>query len=139
MYTHAVNAEALLREYNIDMGDNDEVTLSTPELDDGSYVKVRRAIPVTLVYRGQSQTVYTAKRNTQEVAEQYGYSKEKYRPYGDIQKPLQAGQQIVIGNVSRKTITEDDVVPYAVESIPDESLGREKNKSSKRARTAASG
>lgn len=108
VYTHAVNAEALLREYNIDMGDNDEVTLSTPELDDGSYVKVRRAIPVTLVYRGQSQTVYTAKRNTQEVAEQYGYSKEKYRPYGDIQKPLQAGQQIVIGNVSRKTITEDD-------------------------------
>lgn len=49
VYTHAVNAEALLREYNIDMGDNDEVTLSTPELDDGSYVKVRRAIPVTLV------------------------------------------------------------------------------------------
>ena len=124
VYTHAVNAEALLREYNIDMGDNDEVTLSTPELDDGSYVKVRRAIPVTLVYRGQSQTVYTAKRNTHEVAEQYGYSKEKYRPYGDIQKPLQAGQQIVIGNVSRKTITEDDVVPYAVESIPDESLGQ---------------
>ena len=68
--------------------------------------------------------MYTAKRNTQEVAEQYGYSKEKYRPYGDIQKPLQAGQKIVIGNVSRKTITEDDVVPYAVESIPDENLGQ---------------
>ena len=82
--------------------------------------------------------MYTAKRNTQEVAEQYGYSKEKYRPYGDIQKPLQAGQKIVIGNVSRKTITEDDVVPYAVESIPDENLGRGKNKLSSRGKTAAS-
>lgn len=106
VYTHAVNEKALMRENNIDIGDYDEIDVSTQKLDDGSYVKVRRAIPVTLEYRGQTQEVYTAKHNSQEVAEQYGYNKEKYRPYGDVQKPLQAGQHIVIGHVSRKTITE---------------------------------
>ena len=116
VYTHAVNEKALMRENNIDIGDYDEIDVSTQKLDDGSYVKVRRAIPVTLEYRGQTQEVYTAKHNSQEVAEQYGYNKEKYRPYGDVQKPLQAGQHIVIGHVSRKTITEDEVVPYAIES-----------------------
>lgn len=124
VYTHAVNEKALMRENNIDIGDYDEIDVSTQKLDDGSYVKVRRAIPVTLEYRGQTQEVYTAKHNSQEVAEQYGYNKEKYRPYGDVQKPLQAGQHIVIGHVSRKTITEDEVVPYAIESIPDETLGQ---------------
>ena len=91
VYTHAVNEKALMRENNIDIGDYDEIDVSTQKLDDGSYVKVRRAIPVTLEYRGQTQEVYTAKHNSQEVAEQYGYNKEKYRPYGDVQKPLQAG------------------------------------------------
>lgn len=33
VYTHAVNADALLREYNIEMGNHDEVTMSTAELD----------------------------------------------------------------------------------------------------------
>lgn len=128
VYTHAVNEKALMRENNIDIGDYDEIDVSTQKLDDGSYVKVRRAIPVTLEYRGQTQEVYTAKHNSQEVAEQYGYNKEKYRPYGDVQKPLQAGQHIVIGHVSRKTITEDEVVPYAIESIPDETLGQGEEK-----------
>ena len=128
VYTHAVNEQALMRENNIDMGDYDEIDVSTQKLADGSYVKVRRAIPVTLEYRGQKQQVYTAKHNSQEVAEQYGYNKEKYRPYGDVQKPLQAGENIVIGHVSRKTITEDEVVPYAIESIPDETLGQGEEK-----------
>lgn len=139
VYTQAVNARALMRENNIDIGDYDEIDVSTQKLDDGSYVKVRRAIPVTLEYRGQTQEVYTAKHNSQEVAEQYGYNKEKYRPYGDVQKPLQAGQHIVIGHVSRKTITEDEVVPYAIESIPDETLGQGEEKSSKKGRMAVSG
>lgn len=72
VYTHAVNEKALMRENNIDIGDYDEIDVSTQKLDDGSYVKVRRAIPVTLEYRGQTQEVYTAKHNSQEVAEQYG-------------------------------------------------------------------
>lgn len=128
IYTRAINEKALLREANVQLGQYDEVDVSTQKLDDGSYVKVRRAVPVTLEYKGQSQQVYSAKHNSQEVAEQYGYSKEKYRPHGDVRAPLKAGQHIVIGRVSRKTITEDDVVPYAIESIPDETLGQGEEK-----------
>ena len=139
VYTHAVNEKALMRENNIDIGDYDEIDVSTQKLDDGSYVKVRRAIPVTLEYRGQTQEVYTAKHNSQEVAEQYGYNKEKYRPYGDVQKPLQAGQHIVIGHVSRKTITEDEVVPYPSKASLMKPWARAKRKSSRKGRNAASG
>ena len=98
--------------------------MTTPKLADGTQVKVLRAVPVTLEYKGKSETVLTAKQSIQEVAEQYGYNKEKYRPYGDIKAPVVKDMHIKIGNVSRKTITEDDVVLYAIESIPDENLGQ---------------
>ena len=58
VYTHAVNEQALMRENNIDMGDYDEIDVSTQKLADGSYVKVRRAIPVTLEYRAEAAGLY---------------------------------------------------------------------------------
>ena len=128
VYTHAVNEKALMRENNIDIGDYDEIDVSTQKLTTGATSCARRPSWSLLEYRGQTQEVYSACTIPREVAEQYGYNKEKYRPYGDVQKPLQAGQHIVIGHVSRKTITEDEVVPYAIESIPDETLGQGEEK-----------
>ena len=79
VYTHAINAEALLRENNISLGHHDEVELSTDTLKEGTTATVRRAVPVTTIR---------------------------------------------VGVLSRKEITEDEVVPYAIESIPDETLGQ---------------
>lgn len=124
VYTHTVNERALLRESNIALGPYDEVELSTPTLDEGSHVVVRRAVTVTLAHRGKTQTVQTAKRTIHEVAAQYGYDEEHYRTYGDVNTPVTAGMTIRIGTLSRKEITEDDVVPFVIESIPDDSLGQ---------------
>jgi uncharacterized protein YabE (DUF348 family) len=124
VYTHAVNSDALIRECNIPMGPYDECIMTTPKLEDGTQLKVFRAVDVTLDYHGQKQQVQTAKQTVQDVAEQYGYTKEKYRAYGDIKAPVTKGMTIKIGNVSRKTITEDEVVQYAIESIPDDTLGQ---------------
>lgn len=124
VYTHAINEDALLRETNISMGAYDEADMSTPELVDGSRVSVRRAVPVTLEHKGKKQDVVSAKRTTQEVAQQYGYDSENYRPYGDVQAAVQPNMTIRIGAISRKKVTEDEVVPYAIETIPDESLGK---------------
>lgn len=124
VYTHAVNAEALMRENNIELGPYDEIEMSASELSEGTTVTVRRAVPVVLEHKGEKQTVMSAKKTVQEVAEQYGYDAENYRPYGDVQAPVVANMTIRIGNISRKTITEDEVVPFAMESIPDETLGQ---------------
>lgn len=128
VYTHAVNADALMRENNIALGPYDEIEMSTSELLEGTAVTVRRAVPVILEHKGQKQTVMSAKKTVQEVAEQYGYDAENYRPYGDTAAPVISNMTIRIGNISRKAITEDEVVPFAIESIPDESLSRGEEK-----------
>lgn len=124
VYTHAVNEEALMREQNISMGPYDEIYMSTRTLEEGTKVNVRRAVPIVLEYKGQKQHVWSAKYTVLEAAEQYGYNKEKYLPYGDAKALVQKDMTIRIGNVSRKKVTEDDVVSYVVETIPDESLGQ---------------
>lgn len=124
VYTHAINSEALLRENKIPLGQHDEVELSTEKLEDGTKATVRRAVPVTIVFKNQKKTIKTAKKTVQEAAEQAGYDKENYRPYGDVNAPITKNMTIKIGVLSRKEVTEDEVVPYAIESIPDETLGQ---------------
>lgn len=124
VYTHAVNEKALMREHNIELGPYDEIEMSTDKLTDGSSVTLHRAVPVTLEHKGKTQTVRTAKQTVQAVAEQYGYNAKDFRPYGDTEAPVTANMTIRIGNISRKEIVEDEVVPYAIESIPDETLGQ---------------
>ena len=124
VYTHAVNEKALMRENNIELGPYDEIEMSTAKLADGSAVTLHRAVPVTLEHKGNTQTVHTAKQTVQAVAEQYGYNAKDFRPYGDTEAPVTAHMTIRIGNISRKEIIEDEVVPYAIESIPDETLGQ---------------
>lgn len=128
VYTHAVNAAALLREANIPVAAEDEVELSTTTLEDGSVITIRRAVPVTLVYKGEKRLVATGKRTVAEVLPQYGYDRENYRAYEDANGPVQKDMTIHIGSLSRKVITEDAVVPFAIESIPDEDLGQGEEK-----------
>lgn len=124
VYTHAINAEALLRENNISLGHHDEVELSTDTLKEGTTATVRRAVPVTIEYKNQKKTIRTAKKTVQEAVEQAGYDVENYRAYGDVSAPVKENMTIKVGVLSRKEITEDEVVPYAIESIPDETLGQ---------------
>lgn len=124
VYTHAINEEALMRENKIVIGSYDELQVSTPKLTEGSQVTVCRAVPVTIEYKGQKQQVLSAKKTVQDVAVQYGYDTEAYRPYGKADAAVEENIVIRIGALSKKTITEDEVVPYAVESIPDENIGR---------------
>lgn len=128
VYTYAIKKDALLREQNILLGPYDEAELSTPNLEDGTTITVRRAVPVTLVCRDQVKQVMTAKKTVWEVAEQYGYSRKHYRPYGNPQQAVVKGMTITVGSFSEKEIQEDEIVPFAVENIPDETLlkGQEK-------------
>lgn len=88
MYTRSVNKDALTRELGITGASKDEVYLSTPDLTDGTVATVRRAVPVTLEYKGNSQTVMSGKRTVAEVAAQYGYDTDNYRPYGNPNAPV---------------------------------------------------
>ena len=124
VFTHAVNGEALLRENKIPLGEADEVVLSTEDIEDGTIARVYRAVPVTVTYKGESKTILTAKQFVKDAVVQAGYNSHDYRAYGDIAAPVTKGMTIKVGKVSRKEITEDEVVPYAIESIPDETLGQ---------------
>lgn len=124
VFTHAVNGEALLRENKIPLGEADEVVLSTEDIEDGTIARVYRAVPVTVTYKGESKPILTAKQFVKDAVVQAGYNSHDYRAYGDIAAPVTKGMTIKVGKVSRKEITEDEVVPYAIESIPDETLGQ---------------
>lgn len=128
VYTHAVNAKALMRENNITLGPDDEVVLSTEKLQDGTLAIVRRAVPVTIEFRNQKKTLATAKQTVGEAVVQAGYDAENYRAYGDVKAPVKSGMTIKVGALSRKEITEDEVVPFAIESIPDKTLGQGEEK-----------
>ena len=79
---------------------------------------------MTIEYKNQKKTIRTAKKTVQEAVEQAGYDVENYRAYGDVSAPVKENMTIKVGVLSRKEITEDEVVPYAIESIPDETLGQ---------------
>ncbi len=122
VYTHAVNEDALLRENMLEIGPYDEIEMSTETLSEGTIVAVRRAVPVYLEYYGVKQLVQSGKKTVQEVAVQYGYDEKNFRPYGDAAASVHAEMVIRIGALSRQKITEDEIIPFAVESVPDESL-----------------
>jgi uncharacterized protein YabE (DUF348 family) len=124
VYTHAVNKDALLREENIDLGPNDEADISTPSLVSGSEVEVRRAVPVMVVFKDQTKVVQTAKKTAQEVAEQSGFNHQNYRPYGDQNAKVEKGMWIHIGVLAKKEVTEDEVVPYSIDNIPDDTIAQ---------------
>ncbi|MCI1824246.1 MAG: G5 domain-containing protein [Megasphaera sp.] len=124
VFTRAVNTEALLREENISLGPNDEAALSTPTLKSGSTLEVHRAVPVMLIFKDKSKVVETAKQTAQDVAEQYGYDRKNYRVYGDPSMKVQKGMWIHVGTLSKKQVTEDEVIPYTVESVPDDNLAQ---------------
>ena len=128
VYTHAINKEAVLREENIEIGPNDEVELSTDRLTSGSEVVVRRAVPVKITYKDSSKVVYTAKKTVQAAVEQAGYNSNNYRAYGNVSAPISKGMWIRVGALSKKAITEDEVIAYPIESIPDTEMmqGEEK-------------
>ena len=79
---------------------------------------------MTIECKNKKQTIETAKQTVQEAVEQAGYNAKDYRAYGDVKAPVTKGMTIKVGVLSRKEITEDEVVPYAIESIPDETLGQ---------------
>ena len=128
VYTHAINKEALLREENIDLGPNDEIDLSTDKLTSGSEVVVRRAVPVKVMYKDKSKVIYTAKHTVKEAAEQAGYSSDTYRAYGDVNAQITKGMWIRVGAVSKKAITEDEVIPYDVQNILDAEMAKGEEK-----------
>lgn len=124
LYTRSLNKDALARELGITPASKDELYLSTPELTDGTVATVRRAVTVKLDYKGQVRTVESGKKTVAEVAAQYGFDRENYRPYGNPDAPVVSDMTVRIGNLSRKTVTEDDVVQFVIESIPDETVGQ---------------
>ena len=128
VYTHAVNAEALLREENIELGPYDEVELSTPQLMEGTTLVVRRAVPVRLMVKNNEKIVYTAKKTVQAVADACGYSEPNYRPYGQADARVEKGSLVKVAVLSRKEVTEDEVMPYPIETIPDDTLARGEEK-----------
>jgi len=124
VFTHTMSADALLREVEIPLGPNDEIELSTASLENGSKVTVRRAVPVNVIVKNKTSVVYTGKRTAQEVAKALGYSEPDYCVFDNPDALVQQDMTIRIGVVSRKEITEDEVMPYPIETIPDESLAK---------------
>ncbi len=122
----APDVRTLLRERNLELGDNDRVVpaLATP-LRDGMTVTVRRAVPVTLQVGEEKRRLETAAATVGEFLQENNVvlgERDVVMP--GLNTPLQPGMRIKVDRITTQVVEEDVPIPYKTQRQSDDSLFR---------------
>ncbi len=88
MSTTGARPERVLQEAGIHLNDKDEVTMSTKRVENGTEIRVHRAVLVTIEQGDRARIVRTGKQTVGEVLHQYGYDLTKFSPVGGEETPI---------------------------------------------------
>lgn len=116
------NAEAVLKQAGILLNSGDEYRLSTEKVMNGTTIEVYRAVPITVVYKGQSQTVVTGKPTVGEVAESLSLLKDNIRLEPGPDAKVSQGMTIVATALSEKIVEKEEAELFQVIRRPDPTL-----------------
>ena len=114
--------EDVLVQAGIKLESKDEYRVSTPKLTDGSVISVKRAVPVTVMYQGNSQVVVTGKLTVGELAESMGIKAESSKLIPSGQTKIEADMHIQVVTLSEKVVERDVPEPFTVIHQPDSTL-----------------
>ena len=114
--------EAVLEQAGVILAPQDEYRLSTAKLQNGTTIEVFRAVPVTVTYQGNSQTIVTGKPTVGELAASLDLMKENIQLVPGKETRLQAGMNIQAITVSEKIIERESSEPFTLIRQPDSAM-----------------
>jgi len=114
--------EDVLAQAGIQMGDRDEYRLSTAKLQSGTTISVHRAIPVSVMYQGKTETVTTAKLTAGEVAAAMGIANPNVKLIPGEDTPVTADMLIKVVAITESLVDRELPVLYPVMRQPDPTL-----------------
>jgi uncharacterized protein YabE (DUF348 family) len=114
--------EDVLAQAGIQMDSRDEYRLSTAKLQSGTTISVCRAVPVTVMYQGKTETVTTAKLTAGELAAAMGIAKSNVKIIPGEDTPVTANMQIKAITITESYIEKEMPVLYPVVRQPDPTL-----------------
>lgn len=112
----------ILKQAGITLSPEDEVRLSTPNVNTGTVIEVFRAIPVMVTYQGKNTSIVTGMPTAREVADQLGIPRDKVKLLpGEDTRPT-AGMNIKAITLSEKIEEQESPDLYQVVRQPDATL-----------------
>jgi 3D (Asp-Asp-Asp) domain-containing protein len=116
------NAEAVLKQAGVVLGSGDEYRLSTQKIINGTTIEVYRAVPITIVYKGQTQAVVTGKPTVREVAESLNLLKDNIKLEPGPDARVSEGMTVVATTLSEKIVEKEEAALFQVIRRPDPTL-----------------
>ena len=104
----------VLRQVGVVLGPEDEYSISTKKIINGTNIVVHRCIPLTITYLGDTTIVRTAKVNVGEVVASLGIHREQIKTIPEESTETIPGMDIRVINVSEKVIEQDMPAPFPV-------------------------
>ncbi len=113
------NPAAVLAKAGIALGEQDEYRLSTAELVSGATIYVYRAVPVTIIYQNQTETIMTAKPTVAEVADSRGIPHDNVRLKPGPEEMVTANMAITAVTITEQQVEQQEPDPYPIVRRPD--------------------
>lgn len=117
--TSARTVEGVMEDAQVTLGRADRVDLSTPSLVNGSVLRVKRAVPVTLQVGNEKRQVWTAADKVADVLTENGYGANRYTVLIPENAPVRANMVIPADVYEVKRVSVEEPVPYRVLRTPD--------------------
>ena len=114
--------EDVLVQAGVPMGPRDEYRLSTAKLASGTTIAVYRAVPVSVIYQGKTETVTTAKPTVGEVAAALGIAKPNVKLIPGESTAVAANMQIKAITVTENIVEKESPVLFPIIRHPDGTL-----------------
>ncbi|MDU2063845.1 MAG: 3D domain-containing protein [Sporomusaceae bacterium] len=112
--TYHSNVQDVLRQAKVVVEPSDEVRLSTEKLVSGTNIHVYRAIPLQVIYRGETTQVVSGKPTVREVVSSLGIPLEQVQISPQPDSLPTAGMTITVTVLSEKVVTEQVAAPIPV-------------------------
>lgn len=112
----------ILAQAGIVLGPKDEYRLSTEKIKDASVITVYRAVPVTVTYKGTSNTMMTGKPTVGELIADLGIAEDTTKIEPQVDTKITANLEIKVVDVSEKIIVREEEEPFEIIRQPDPAM-----------------
>lgn len=112
----------IIAQAGIVLGPKDEYRLSTEKVKDDSVITVYRAVPVTVTYKGTSNTMMTGKPTVGELIADLGIAEDTTKIEPQVDTKITANLEIKVVDISEKIIVREEEEPFEIVRQPDPAM-----------------
>lgn len=117
----------VLEQAGINLGPLDEYRLSTPRLTSGTVITVHRAVPVTVSYKGKTETIITGKPTIGELVATIKQPQDLVKVEPGEDAKIESGMNIKIMSLTEQIVEREMEEPFTVVNQPDPNMEKGNN------------